>query len=330
MNNTEKYTDKDLEKLASLLSGETGEPSDELARFREEDHYSTEKQWNEMGKMGNDKRIDVDKAWNNIYSRIDENGLLSKTIRIESRFRMRTLIRIAAAALIIVGLGSAILYLNNRGVSNEIIIAANSQERNIEVSLPDGSKVYLNRNSSLSYNKSLGQSSRNVTLNGEAFFDITRDPSKPFIIDAGKARIKVLGTSFNVVTNNSGNAVEVFVKTGSVMLSDLSGIHNLVLEPGFIGIMDSKASTKTVNENPNYLSWNTDLLVYDGKTLDVVFADLKKVFDIDVVADDPEILNESITTTFDSQPQETIIRIICTTFNFSYKKEGSFYHLSKR
>jgi ferric-dicitrate binding protein FerR (iron transport regulator) len=330
MNNTEKYTDKDLEKLASLLSGETGEPSDELARFREEDHYSTEQQWNEMGKMGNDKRIDVDKAWNSIYSRIDENGLLSKTIRIESRFRMNRLIRIAAAALIIVGLGSAILYLNNRSTSNEIIIAANSQERNIEVSLPDGSKVYLNRNSSLSYNKSLGRSSRNVTLNGEAFFDITRDPSKPFIIDAGKARIKVLGTSFNVVTNNSGNAVEVFVKTGSVMLSDLSGIHNLVLEPGFIGIMDSKASIKTVNENPNYLSWNTDLLVYDGKTLDVVFTDLKKVFDIDVVADDPEILNESITTTFDSQPQETIIRIICTTFNLSYKKEGSFYHLSKR
>lgn len=331
MNNTEKHTDKDWEKLASLLSGETTEHSDELGRFREEDHYSTEKQWNEMGKMGNNKKINVDKAWNSIYSRIEENGLLSKPGRIESRYNMRTFIRIAAAAVIIIGLGTTMFYLNSTGVfTKKIIVAANSLERNIEVSLPDGSKVYLNRNSELSYNKNPGQSSRYVSLKGEAFFDIKRDPSKPFIIDAGKARVKVLGTSFSVLTSNSINAVEVFVKTGSVMVSDNSGTQNLVLEPGFIGTMDSKSSTKAVNEDPNYLSWNTDTLVYEGKTLDVVFTDLKKVYDIDVVANDPGILNESITTRFFSQPQDTIIRVICTTFNFSYKKEGAVYHLSKR
>ena len=331
MNNTEKHTDKDWEKLASFFSGETTEPSDELGRFREEDHYSTEKQWNEMGKMGNNKRINVDKAWNNIYSRIEENGLLSKPVRIESRNRIRTLIRIAAAALIIIGLVGTMLYLNKTdALAGKIVVAANSDERNKEVYLPDGSKIYLNRNSELSYNKNLGQSSRNVTLKGEALFDIKRDPSKPFIIDAGKARVKVLGTSFSVLTNNFNNAVEVFVKTGSVMVSDNSGTQNLVLGPGFIGTMDSKSFTKAVNENPNYLSWNTDTLVYEGKNLDVVFADLKKVYDIDVVADDPEILNETITTRFFNQPQDTIIRVICTTFNFSYKKEGAVYHLSKR
>jgi ferric-dicitrate binding protein FerR (iron transport regulator) len=331
MNNTEKHSDKDWEKLASLFSGETTEPSYELGRFREEDLYSTEKQWNEMGKMRNNNKINVDKAWNSIYSRIEENGLLTKTVTIESRNRIRTLIRIAAAALIIIGLGATMLYLNKTDAfTRKIVVAANSDERNKEVSLPDGSKIYLNRNSELSYNKNMEQLSRNVTLKGEAFFDIKRDPSKPFIIDAGKARVKVLGTSFSVLTSNSHNAVEVFVKTGSVMLSDNSGTQNLVLEPGFIGSMDLNSSAKAVNENPNYLSWNTDTLVYDGKTLDVVFADLKKVYDIDVVADDPEILNDAITTVFDNQPQDTIIRVICTTFNFHYKKEGVVYHLSKR
>ncbi len=331
MNNTKKYTDKDWKKLASLLSGETTGPSDVLSRFREEDQYSTEKQWNEMEKMGNGNRIDVDKAWNSIYLRIKENELLSKTVSVENRFRRRTFIRIAAATLIIIGLGATMLYLNNRGAFTEkIVVAANTNEKNIKISLPDGSNIYLNRNSRLSYNKNLGQSSRNVMLKGEAFFDITRDPSKPFIIDAGNARIKVPGTSFSVLTNNYNNAVEVFVKTGSVILSDNSGTQNLVLDPGFIGTMDSKSSSKAVNKNPNYLSWNTDLLVYEGKTLEIVFADLKKAYDIDVVADDPEILNETITTTFDNQPQDTIIRIISRTFNFSYKKEGSVYHLSKR
>jgi ferric-dicitrate binding protein FerR (iron transport regulator) len=330
MNNREKYTDKDWKRLASLLSDETNGPSDEIGKFREEDHYGTDKQWNEMGKMGNNTKVNVDQAWNKIFSRIRDNGLLSKTVTIESRFRKRMIMRIAAAALIIIGLGITMLYLNKNVSGNKISIATGSQERNIEVSLPDGSKVYLNRNSELTYDKDMGQSKRNVSLKGEAFFDIIHDPSRPFIIDAGKASIKVLGTSFSVLTNNTENAVEVFVKTGTVLLTDNSGKQNLELEPGFIGTMDSNRSIRVANNDPNYLSWNTDLLVYEGKTLDAVFKDLKKVFNIDAVADDPSILRESIAATFDNQPQDTIIRIICTTFNLSYSKDGSVYHLSRK
>ena len=89
--------------------------------------------------------------------------------------------------------------------------------------LPDGSKIFLNRNSEFSYRSNFGKHRRDVKLTGEAFFEIAPDASKPFIIDAGKAKVKVVGTSFNVITNNSESAVEVFVKTGKVMLSDNSG-----------------------------------------------------------------------------------------------------------
>jgi transmembrane sensor len=308
MDNTEKYTDRDWEILASQISGETAETADELGRFRDDDNYSTEKQWNKIGIMGNKNRIDVDKAWNNVYSRMKENGLLSETVKIDTRNNLKTFIRIAAVALIIIGFGTTMFYLNrSNDLSGKIVIASGTNERNKEVSLPDGSKIYLNRNSELLYNKDLGKTARKVTLKGEAFFEITKDPSKPFIIDAGKASIKVLGTSFSVLTNNSKNAVEVFVRTGTVMVSDNSGTQNLVLEPGF-----------------------TDLLVYDGKTMNEVFTDLKKVYDIDVVADNIEILDVPITTTFYNQPQDSIIQVICATFNFSYKKEGSVYHLSTK
>ena len=157
-----------------------------------------------------------------------------------------------------------------------------------------------------------------------------RDTSKPFIIDAGKAKVKVLGTSFDVISSNSNDEVEVFVKTGKVLVSDASGKRNMVLEPGYIGTIDSGNSTKTLNEDKNYLSWNTDLLVYDGQKLGVVFSDLKKVHNINVIADDPEILNETIAITFDNLPQDTIIRLICTTFNLNYRKDGQYYHLSKK
>src|SRR5512138_2918278 len=117
MNNEKQYTDKDWEKLASQLSGETAYSPDELNGFREEDLIGIEKQWKDMGKIGGNKRIDVDKAWNNVYSRIEENGLLSEGITIESRFRMRTVFRIAASLLIIIGLGITMLYLSRTGVT---------------------------------------------------------------------------------------------------------------------------------------------------------------------------------------------------------------------
>jgi transmembrane sensor len=331
MKNTDKYTDKDWEKLAALFSGEETGHSDDLSNFQSEDSLNTEKQWRKLGEMSDNKEINVDKAWNKTFSRIKENGLLTETVRIGERNRMRTYFRIAAMALIIIGLGSALIYLNSTGVlSKNIVIASNNDQRNIEVSLPDGSKIYLNRNSELSYSPNLGKTSRNVTLRGEAFFEISHNPSKPFVIDAGKAKVKVLGTSFNVITNNIKNEVEVFVKTGRVLLSDNSGNQSIVLDPGYIGTLDDKIPAKVLNNNPNYLSWNTDLLEYEGQTLDIVFADLKKVHNIDIVADDPGISGRTLTGVFDKQPQDTIIRIICTTFNLSYEKEGSRYHLSNK
>jgi ferric-dicitrate binding protein FerR (iron transport regulator) len=240
-------------------------------------------------------------------------------------------IRIAAVALILLSIGSVLIYLNSKGIlSQKTTVATTDNQKNLQVTLHDGSNVFLNRNTRLSYRENFGRHGRNVTLSGEAFFEITFSASQPFTVDAGKARVKVIGTSFNVITNNADYAVEVFVKTGKVILSDNSGTQNLVLDPGFVGTMDSKLSRKTLNNNPNYLSWNTGLLVYDGQRLDIVFKDLKRVYNMDILADDPDILDNTWTSPINNQPQDTIIRLICASFNLSYTKDGNVYHLAKK
>jgi ferric-dicitrate binding protein FerR (iron transport regulator) len=275
--------------------------------------------------------INVDNAWNKLHKRLADNGLLTKTVNLEERYSSRFFLRIAAAVLIVAGLGAAALYIGSSGIfTGNSVVVTGIDNRSMEVSLPDGSHVWLNRNSELSYKNSPGKATRNVKLKGEAFFDIAHNASKPFIIDAGKAKVKVLGTSFNVITSNPRDEVEVFVKTGSVMLSDQAGSHKIILEPGYVGKISSASASKSVNENQNYLSWKTDLLVYNGEILGNVFSDLKKVHNINVVADDPAILTETISTTFDKLPQDTIISIICTTFNLRYQKEGQLYHLSRK
>jgi len=291
----------------------------------------TDREWEELRKMGGDSDIDVDKAWNKVLSRINESG--KTDIKVPAKIvSLRTnLMKIAAVAIVILGLGMAGLYITQKGIlSKKISVTTDINQKNLEVTLPDRSVVILNRETIFSYRANFGKRDRNVSLSGEAFFNIEPDRDNPFIINAGKAKVKVVGTSFNVITSNPDSAVEVFVKSGQVMLSDNAGNKTLLLDPGYVGKIDSKISDKSINNDPNYLAWNTGMLIYDGQTLDIVFRDLKRVYNLDIVADDPSILDEIWTAPINNQAQETIIRLICYSFNLGYKKDGNVYHLSKK
>jgi ferric-dicitrate binding protein FerR (iron transport regulator) len=331
MKKIERFTDKEWEELALLLSDEKSVQTDLLNRFMAEDIYNTGKQWKELRNMNSEKEINVDKAWNNVYTRLNENRPKINNGPARISFMRSTFMRVAAVALIVVSLGTTAVYLNNSGTfSKKITVVTGNGQKNLLVALPDGSKIFLNRNTEFSYRANFGKHRRDVRLTGEAFFEISADASKPFSIDAGNAKVKVVGTSFNVITSNAEFEVEVYVETGKVMLSDNSGSQSVVLDPGFIGTMDSKISGKTLNKNPNYLAWNTGLLVYNGQKLDVVFNDLKRVYNMDIVADDPGILDNTWTSPIDNQPQDTIIRLICASFNLSYTKDDGIYYLSKK
>jgi uncharacterized Fe-S cluster protein YjdI len=115
-----------------------------------------------------------------------------------------------------------------------------------------------------------------------------------------------------------------------VILSDNTGSQSMFLDPEYVGTMNLNTSGKEINNNPNRISWRTDHLVYNGQKLDIVFNDLKKVHNMDIVADDPDILDNTWTAPIDNQSQDTIIRLICISFNLSYTKEGTVYHLAKK
>lgn len=333
MNNIGKFNDKDWEDLASLISGEKDEDKDLLSRFTAEDNHETVRQWKELREMNNDREINVDKAWDNLYSRLSETGLISKTPVIRRTFIRTAFFRVAAFVLLLMGIGSVLFFLNDQGIlSRKTTIATEDNQKNLQVTLPDGSNIFLNRNTRLSYRQNFGRYGRNVTLSGEAFFEITPDENSPFTIDAGKATIKVLGTSFNVISSNPESEVEVFVMDGKVLVSDNEGTKNLILDPGYVGTAGQYTYEKAMNDDPNYMAWNTGVLIYDGQTLDIVFRDLKKVYNMDILVSDTKILENTWTTNgpVDNQPQETIIRIICVSFNLSYTKDGNVYHLAEK
>ncbi len=330
MKNREKYTDEQWDELASFLSGEkTGNPELTEEFMKDEGLQKTGMKWKEIKDMNDKREIDVDKAWKRVTDRLDQ----AETERGEIRKLTigNIILRVAALGLILVTLGTgSFLIYNKLQFQKQLTLSTGPDQKNLLVELNDGSKIYLNRNSELTYKKNFGKNDRSVHLSGEAFFQIAPDPDKPFIIDAGNANVKVVGTSFNVITENQNSEVEVFVKTGKVLLSDTENIRAVELTPGDIGKIDASKAEKTVNTDPNYLSWNTGLLVYNGQSLDVVLKDLKRVYNMDIVADDKSILENRWTSPIDNQSEETIIRLICASFNLGYSKDGNVYHLSKK
>jgi transmembrane sensor len=314
-----QMTDQEWATAAAWLSGEGGS-GEEAAHILISEEGDIMKKWNDL-KQADKEDIDVDNAWEKLNRRIEAE---SPAITLHRPSFMQTFVRIAAMVVFVAGLGWLFFEV---AAPKQITVASAADQKNVEVMLPDGSMVYLNRNSTLTYPKHFNNSNRKVSLEGEAFFDIARDESHPFILDAGQATVRVLGTSFNVITDNGNDEVEVFVSSGSVMVTSADGSRSETLEPDYVGRISDREASQARNTNVNYMSWHTNMLVFDGERLENVFTDLKRTFDIDIIAADPAINDYRLTSPFEDQPHDTIIKVICTTFNLHSAKEEGIYRL---
>ncbi|MGE5348082.1 MAG: FecR family protein [Actinomycetota bacterium] len=322
INDTNEWNDREWAGAAAWLSGEEN-GSMEKARILEGEEEDIMKKWNDLKYSGTEP-IDVEKAWAKLNDRIEAAENPSIPLQVRRTPFLSVFARIAAMVVIIAGAGWLLFEV---AAPEKITISSAANEKNIEVLLADGSTVYLNRNSSLTYPKNFRSGTRRVQIRGEAFFDIARDEEHPFIIDAGKANIRVLGTSFNVITENASSEVEVYVSSGKVMVTSEDGAHSLTLEPEEVGRVSGTTAVQKRNTNVNYMAWHTEMLVYDGERLGIVFEDLKRAYNIEIRVADPEINDFRLTSPFEQQPHDTIVKLICTTFNLRSVREGDTYIL---
>ncbi len=259
-----------------------------------------------------------------------------------NRFRKEIIIRFykyAAVVLFAVLLGSAGYYFGFRNKTPEIyseVIAAEKQVIS-EYTLPDGSVVALNSGSKLVFPKRFTGNTREVSITGEAFFDVKPDASKPFIINAGNAQVKVLGTSFNVSAYPENETVEVVVATGKVQVTERNGEslnenNQVLLVPGEKGTLFSKNSLleKSENTNLNYLSWKTHNFVFNESDLQDVFSCLEKAYHVDIKVVQPELNNLKLTAQFDKKPVGFILNVVRLTFDLELTEENEQFTFARR
>lgn len=241
-----------------------------------------------------------------------------KPIAKRSRRNVGTLGIAAAVALLFV-VGYFALFYNIGMVE---IKTANSSK---EITLPDGSKVSLNKNSVLTYNKKF--ENRVVKLSGEAFFEVTKQNGRSFSILSNDVKTEVLGTSFNVKAPDN-QKVEVTVVTGKVAVSvEKTPEKKVLLTPGDKAVYQKQNAVikKEKNTNQNFLSWKTNYLKYENRTLREILPELERHYNIKLKPENDAILNCRFTGEFKNITLQEAFDIIEFGLNTSFQKSGDEY-----
>ena len=278
-------------------------------------------------------KVNVDKAWVKVKNRIQEEDENLPLVE-ESNTRVinfSLVLKYAAMVIVLLGIGflSNKIYQNISNKDISLVYAANN-EQGKEIVLPDGSTVVLNSESTISYPNTFADNERKVVLVGEAFFDVTKNQEKPFIIETKNTEIKVLGTSFNVNANLPDNQVEVFVKTGLVQLSDTRDVNKKILiKPGDVGLVTSKNLSKSLNKDLNRIAWKTKEIIFHEDNLSYVIQTLNKVYNTNISCIDQKILDLPYNVTFRDQDIDSVLNVICMTFDLKIDYSDDQINLMK-
>jgi transmembrane sensor len=229
------------------------------------------------------------------------------------------LTRIAAALLLFAGAGW--LYTNQFSANEVEFLTQQTVEAD---TLSDGSVITMNKHSLLRYPNLFKGNQREVWLTkGEAFFDITPDKKKPFIIRTGSTSIKVVGTSFNV--KNKGEQIEVIVETGKVEVSR-SG-KTVSLQPGEKVLIKQQQRELIKEKNPDqlYNYYRSNEFVADNIPLRRVVEVLNEAYGSNIVIARKELENFPLNTTFrfKDEPLGQLLNVISRTFNIKVEKKAN-------
>ncbi len=269
------------------------------------------KLWIESENVKEMPDIDLSKEW----QRMDR--VISGDTR--KVFTIRRVLQIAASIVVLIGL-SLFTYQQLNTVSIKTDLA---QQR--VINLPDGSRVTLNANTKLAYSKSFGKTDRDISLKGEAFFEVAKNADLPFVIEANKAAIKVVGTKFNVKAYKKSDDIEVAVVEGVVQLYETKQPEKrTVLTAGETGIyMKEKEAIKKLSHlNPNSISWKTKKIVFENSSLKYVFMVLSNTYNVEFTVSEP-VEDCKISVSFDQSDLSSILKVLKSTLHLTYTKKGA-------
>lgn len=320
--------------LGKFLAGEVS--PDEAGRVRrwltdpanEREFARFERIWNAAGAPTRSDTVNPDAAWQRVRVQMhqpaqSEPELVVRPMRPVPKHPNWLLYgRVAALLALTVLTGLSVWQLTRPAESGQVapLLSAATTTGTRRLTLPDGSRVLLNRNSRLTYPARFADSSRSMTLRGEAFFEVAPDPAHPFRVRAGDVVVQVLGTSFNV--RAVGDSVRVAVRTGRVQLSVPR--QSVVLAPNqqatYLALTDT--IRRTLPLDANRLAYQTGRLSFADASLAEVVQTLREVYGTTIRLDNPALGRCRLTADFGPEPVDAVLAVVAETLSLTVGREG--------
>lgn len=276
--------------------------------------------WN-LSQNTNIPEFSSEKAWKKIAPQIHKTP-----------FYKQFWLQIAASILILIGSMTAIFQLTSDNGQTSVYASTEI----LNDTLQDGSVITLNKNTQISYAENFNSKTREVKLEGEAFFNIERDTTRPFIIHLEQSEVHVLGTSFNIKSSSEDELISVYVKSGVVMFkyqSQDSGSTYLSIK---LHAGDKVVYNKTTqkleriqeaSEKATEMYWLNQELIFDGIELGKVSRILESVYDVEISFTDEHTPKCLLTVDFENSNIDHIMAVIATTFELELEQSDNHYTL---
>jgi len=205
--------------------------------------------------------------------------------------------------------------------------ASTSKGQKMDIELVDGTRIKLNGNSKISYPESFGGNIREVTLEGEAYFDVAHDATRPFIVHTSYANTQVLGTSFNIHSTSEGVAVTLVEGKVNVSVPDgptalLSPNQQAVVLRGTQNITTKEVAVE------KYVGWKNNTLDFDHITVKEAISVLENWYNVEIEVTNPDLTNCVITSKYENESLENVLKSFVFILKMDYKIDGRVVTLS--
>ena len=276
--------------------------------------------------LGGWLRTDIEFADGGMPEPIRERILNNVYARTQRPLISRRCWSIAAVMLILVisgALGWALFGLRNQNLKSQIsnnqirdIIVTTGMGEHSHVTLPDGTILTLNAQTTVRDNFADGK--RQVSIDGEAFFEVARDPEHPFVVSANGMTVTCLGTSFDVRNYSDESTASVVLRDGKVRVNACDA--DLTMEPGSRVLMDRQtlALSKHTVTPSDYTAWLNGEIKYNDQTLEEIAAELSRNYNIDLVITSDELRQERFNGYLGRSSLRNILDVLCLASDMSY------------
>ncbi|MBO1363120.1 FecR domain-containing protein [Prevotella sp. A2931] len=248
----------------------------------------------------------------NIQSRMDE----TETEKFSKRL---SFYKIAAAALLVfcIGLGAYTYFIRKNMTDRlaEVVETKVEKGQKAQVILPDGTKVWLNSFSQLTYDGAFNQRERRVKLSGEAYFEVTKNRDKHFVVECEGVEIEALGTAFDVKAYPLDSTITTSLTEGRVRVSDKKS--GITLEPNQQLIYNKKGNSFAVAEMDNINEadfWRKNILYFHSTPLGDIAKTIERMYDVKVVFASTDLARATFSGTIRNNSLENIFHIISLTY----------------